>query len=72
MTRRIGISVAAMAVLLLAGCASTYFISTTDGTMIQAHGKPRLNSKTGMYEYEDSEGKDATIKADQVKQIVER
>jgi hypothetical protein len=61
-----------MAVLLLAGCASTYIISTNDGTMIQSHGKPKLNSKTGMYEYEDTDGKDATIKADQVKQIIER
>jgi hypothetical protein len=25
-----------------------------------------------MYEYEDTNGKDATIKADQVKQIIER
>jgi hypothetical protein len=72
MTSRIGISVAAMAVLLLAGCASTYIISTTGGTMIESHGKPKLNSKTGMYEYEDTNGKDATIKADQVKQIIER
>ncbi len=72
MTRRIGICVAAMAALLLAGCASTYIISTTGGTMIEAHGKPKLNSKTGMYEYEDTNGKDATIKADQVKQIIER
>ena len=64
---------AVVAVLLMAGCGSTqYIISTTDGTMIQANGKPKLNSKTGMYEYQDSEGRAASIKQDQVKQILER
>jgi uncharacterized protein YcfL len=62
-----------MAILLLAGCSTTqYIISTNDGTMIQANGKPTLNTKSGMYEYKDSEGREATIKQDQVKQIIER
>jgi uncharacterized protein YcfL len=68
-----GIIPAVVAVLLMAGCGSTqYIISTTDGTMIQATGKPKLNAKTGMYEYQDSEGRTASIKQDQVKQILER
>ena len=68
-----GIIPMVVAVLLMAGCGSTqYIISTTDGTMIQANGKPKLNSKTGMYEYQDSEGRAASIKQDQVKQILER
>jgi hypothetical protein len=62
-----------MAFLLLTGCAATqYIISTNDGTMIQANGQPKLNAKTGMYEYKDSEGRSASIKQDQVKQILER
>ena len=73
MIPRTTIFAAVMAAALLAGCAATqYIISTNDGTMIQAKGKPSLNSKTGMYEYRDSEGKSATIKQDQVKQILER
>jgi Bacterial protein of unknown function (DUF903) len=68
-----GMIPAVMAVLLLAGCAATqYIISTNDGTMIQTSGKPKLDSKTGMYTYFDSEGRAASIKQDQVKQILER
>jgi len=73
MTPRTSACAAALACLLLAGCSTTqYIISTNDGTMIQANGKPTLNTKTGMYEYRDSEGRDASIKQDQVKQILER
>ncbi len=73
MISRTGASAAVVAFLLLAGCSTTqYIISTNDGTMIQANGKPTLNTKTGMYEYRDSQGRTAAIKQDQVKQILER
>jgi uncharacterized protein YcfL len=73
MTIRINASAAVLTFLLLAGCSTTqYIISTNDGTMIQANGKPTLNTKTGMYEYKDTEGRTASIKQDQVKQILER
>jgi uncharacterized lipoprotein YajG len=73
MTSKKSMPAVVMAVLLLAGCSTTqYIISTTDGTMIQANGKPTLNTKTGMYEYKDSEGRSVSIKQDQVKQILER
>ena len=59
--------------MLLAACASPeYIISTTGGTMITAEGKPKLDEKTGMYTYKDSEGRSASIKKDDVKQIMER
>lgn len=58
---------------LLAACSPTeYIISTTDGTMIPTHGKPKLDDKTGMYTYKDAEGRAVTIKKDDVKQIMER
>lgn len=63
--------VAAAAGLMLA-CSSEYIISTTDGTMIATQGKPKLDEKSGMYKYEDAEGRDATIKKENVKQIMER
>ena len=73
MTLRKSTIPAVIAVLLLAGCAATqYIISTNDGTMIQANGKPALNTKTAMYEYKDSEGRSASIKQTDVKQILER
>jgi len=36
------------------------------------NGKPKLNDKTAMYEYKDSEGRTASIKQSDVKQILER
>lgn len=58
---------------LLAGCASSeYIISTTDGTMIATESKPKLDEKSGMYTYKDSEGRSTTIRKEDVKQIMER
>ena len=64
---------AVMVVGLLAGCASSeYIISTTSGVMITTRGKPSLDEKTGIYTYKDDEGRKATIKKDDVKQVMER
>jgi hypothetical protein len=40
--------------------------------MIVTDGKPRLDERTGMYNYYDSEGKAASIRKDEVTQIMER
>ena len=70
LTRTLTLVVAA---LFLAACASPeYVISTTDGTMITATGKPKLDEKTGMYTYKDADGRAVTIKKEAVKQIMER
>lgn len=47
-------------------------MSTKTGQMIVTDGRPELNSKTGMYEYRDSEGKRVSINKDDVVQIMER
>ena len=61
------------ALAFVAACSSTeYIISTTEGMMITASGKPKLDEKTGMYTYKDAEGRAATIKKEDVKQIMER
>lgn len=59
-------------VLGLAGCSSEYIIATTDGQLISTDGKPSLDEDTGMYRFEDSEGRDQQIQKDTVKQILER
>jgi len=59
-------------VLSLAGCSSEYIIATTDGQLISTDGKPRLDEDTGMYRFEDSEGRDQQIQKETVKQILER
>ncbi|HHF3291240.1 TPA: YgdI/YgdR family lipoprotein [Vibrio alginolyticus] len=60
-------------VLLLAACGSSqYLMSTNEGKIITSYGKPDLNEETGMYEYEDMDGKEMTISKEQIVQIVER
>jgi Bacterial protein of unknown function (DUF903) len=43
-----------------------------DRAMIITKRKPDLDTKTGMYSYEDSTGKKGTISKDDVGQIIER
>jgi hypothetical protein len=56
----------------VSACSSEYILSTNDGTMITTDGKPRLDEKTGMYTYKDTEGRKGSIKKEDVKQILER
>ncbi|BCN26077.1 MULTISPECIES: YgdI/YgdR family lipoprotein [Vibrio] len=60
-------------VLLLTACGSSqYLMSTNEGKIITSYGKPDLNEDTGMYEYEDVDGKDMSISKDEIVQIIER
>ncbi len=60
-------------VLLLAACGSSqYLMSTNEGKIITSYGKPDLNEETGMYEYEDMDGREMSISKEQIVQIVER
>ncbi|MCS0075634.1 YgdI/YgdR family lipoprotein [Vibrio alginolyticus] len=60
-------------VLLLAACGSSqYLMSTNEGKIITSYGKPDLNEETGMYEYEDMDGKEMSISKEQIVHIVER
>ncbi|MGR5068976.1 MULTISPECIES: YgdI/YgdR family lipoprotein [Vibrio] len=59
--------------LLLAACGSSqYLMSTNEGKVITSYGKPDLNEETGMYEYEDVDGKEMSIAKDEIVQIIER
>lgn len=72
-TLRPKIIAGAIVFAVLVGCSTPrYIISTTDGTMIQANGEPKLNQNTGMYQYRDLNGHDAVIKQTEVKQIIPR
>jgi len=67
------LAIITVSMAFLAACsAPEYVISTNDGTMIPANGKPKLDEKTGMYTYKDAEGRAVTIKKEDVKQIMER
>ena len=63
---------AACCVLSMDGCTSEYIIATTDGQLISTDGKPKLDTDTDMYRFEDSEGRDQQIQKSSVKQILER
>ena len=61
------------AVALIAGCSTTqYVIGTRSGQLIVAYGEPRLDRSTNMYTYRDADGKDMSIAASEVTQIIER
>lgn len=63
----------ALALLVLTACGTTqYVMSTKGGQMVITEGRPELNSKTGMYEYRDAEGKRMQVNQSDVVQIIER
>jgi hypothetical protein len=73
MNRAIKTAAVTLVAALAAACSSTeYIISTNDGSMITTSGKPKLDEDSGMYTYKDTEGRSASIKKEQVKQIMER
>lgn len=62
----------ACCLLSLTGCSGEYIIGTTNGELITTSDKPELDEDTGMYRFEDSEGRDQQIKKSAVTQILER
>ncbi|WP_394244881.1 YgdI/YgdR family lipoprotein [Vibrio astriarenae] len=59
--------------LFITACGTTqYLMSTNDGQIITSYGEPELNEETGMYEYEDVDGKEMSIAQEEVVQIIER
>ncbi|MGY4829001.1 YgdI/YgdR family lipoprotein [Sphaerotilaceae bacterium SBD11-9] len=67
------LTLAAAIALTTVACSSTqYIISTKEGRMLEAHGKPKYDEKTGMYVYEDADGKKTTVLKSDVVQIMER
>jgi hypothetical protein len=70
---KVPVILSACALTLLAACGSTqYVMSTKEGRMITIDGKPKLDEKTGLYIYTDSEGKKGSIRKDDVVQVLER
>jgi uncharacterized protein DUF903 len=58
---------------VVGGCASSeYIVGTKSGNLLRADGKPKLNEKTGMYEFQDKEGRTQSVAKDQVVDILER
>jgi hypothetical protein len=67
------LTAAAAIALTSVACSSTqYIISTKEGRMLEAHGKPSLDEKTGVYTYKNADGKAVAIRKEDVAQILER
>ncbi|SEK97821.1 protein of unknown function [Atopomonas hussainii] len=59
------------AATLLAGCSSPYVMTTKSGNAIMTQGKPKLDEDTNTLKYEDSEGREGQIRAEEVNQIIQ-
>ena len=66
------ILLALLASALLAACSTPYVMSTRTGGMIETRNRPSLDERTGMYNYRTADGKDGSIRKDEVVEILER
>ena len=66
------IAVTVVCLVGLTACSSQYVISTKDGRMLVTDSKPKLDETTGMYIFDDEEGRETMVKKDDVVQIMER
>ena len=65
-------SLAATAMVFVAGCSSNQSLKTTDGKTIVTDGKPQVDDDTGMVSYKNAEtGRTEQINRDQVKSMDE-
>lgn len=64
--------IAALSLLMLAGCTSNQSIQTTDGKTIVTDGKPKVDDETGLVSFKDaSTGKTQQINREQIKNMSE-
>jgi len=66
------IPAALLAFTVLAACSSDYLLGTKTGGIIETTNKPYLDQRTGMYNYRTKDGKDASIRKEEVVEILER
>ena len=55
----------------LVGCSTPSVITLNDGREIQTVDKPKYDEESGFYEFEQLDGKRATINKDQVQTVKE-
>jgi hypothetical protein len=62
----------ALVVILLAGCTSDYIMTTRTGEIIETHGKPEIDTGTGMTKYTDMHGEIRQINTSEVSQLMQK
>ena len=55
--------------LFLPGCAQRYKVTMTNGNVITAHSKPRLNAERSAYSFKDAAGNVRTVPTGRVTEI---
>lgn len=66
------VTLTALSLFTLAGCASNQAIKTVDGKTIVTDGKPKVDSDTGLVSYKNAEtGKTEQLNRDQIKNMSE-
>ena len=63
---------ALVAFTALAACSSPYIMSTRTGAMIETSNEPYLDERAGMYKYRTRDGKEGSIRKEEVVEILER
>ncbi|WP_407438815.1 YgdI/YgdR family lipoprotein [Lelliottia sp.] len=60
-----------LAAQMLAGCSTSYTMTTTTGEMIKTQNKPEADPSTGLTKYADIYGYHRQIKTSEITQIIE-
>ncbi|HFZ8995616.1 TPA: YgdI/YgdR family lipoprotein [Citrobacter freundii] len=64
-------TVIALSALLLAGCTTTYTMTTRTGQVIETQGKPETDAATGLTKYADAYGYHREIRTSEITQTTE-
>ncbi|EFR3650732.1 YgdI/YgdR family lipoprotein [Salmonella enterica] len=57
---------------MLAGCTTTYTMTTRTGEIIETQGKPEVDTATGMTKYADAYGYHRVIKTSEINSADDR
>ncbi|MEN5090744.1 YgdI/YgdR family lipoprotein [Pseudomonas protegens] len=64
--KNLGLLLAGVAALALAGCASPTVVTLQNGTQYLTRDQPKTKTADGFYEFQDISGKTIRVKADDV------
>jgi len=67
--RFLGLPLAAVAFLMLAGCSTPTVVTLQNGTQYLTQDMPNTRTSDGFYEFEDISGKKVRVRADEVATI---
>lgn len=64
--KTLGLPLAALAFLALAGCSTPTVVTLQNGTQYLTKDMPKANTEEGFYEFEDISGTKVKVKVDEV------